>query len=98
MSYTLERTFTYEGLQSERYRCYVTIDRNMELSNVTLSISIEPINQIINNIKKTFGDRIILWDYPYVDSDVTNFIIVVIKEQDKDDFFTYLKTLGFRKV
>jgi hypothetical protein len=73
----------------------------MELLNITLSVLNEPINHIINDIKTTFGDHIILWDDPWdhsEENDVTYFLTVVITEQDRDEFFIYLKTNGFTEV
>ena len=95
MSSTQNRTFTWEG------RCYESKYSNMDLLNVTLCTENESMVPINNQIATEFGDLIILYDQSWSDhssDDVVNFATLVIKEETKDKFFSYLKKMNFKET
>ena len=87
------RTFTWEG------RCYEAKFGNMELLNVTLGVTNEPLDQIVDSIRERIN--IIHTEEPWTDEDdgMTNyFVTIVIEENIKDMLFACLQEKGFRET
>lgn len=90
---TKRRTFTWE------VRCYDQRFSDMELINVTLSVTNEPLDPIVDSIGEHVN--IIHTEEPWTDEDVETtryFITIVIEESIKNMLFVYLQEKGFQEV
>ena len=92
---TKQRTFTWEG------RCYESKFGNMDLLNITLHVTDESIEKIVDEIRERVN--IMHTEEPWSDHDedegtTTYFMTVVIEEGIKDVVFACLKEKGFREI